>query len=300
LESKFCTVLKELKKEMRRIYLIMLCCLLHICGWANAQQRIITLNSSLTETIYGLGLGDRMIATDVTSISPKAAAALPRVSKNRSVSAEGVLSFKPTLVLANEGDVANAVIQQIRAAGVKFVAVKSNYSATGALRYIQEVADAIGEPSLGKSLVSHTKISLDHTLALVKKENKGKAVPKVLFLYARGTGTMSVAGKGSSLDAMINLAGGKNAVQEFSDFKPYTTEALVQANPDIILLFDFGASSLGGKEAILKLPGMRITNAGKNERILVMNASLLVNFSNRLPDAILELHRGFGKVMDSK
>lgn len=274
--------------------------MLHICGWANAQQRIITLNSSLTETIYGLGLGDRMIATDVTSISPKAAAALPRVSKNRSVSAEGVLSFKPTLVLANEGDVANAVIQQIRAAGVKFVAVKSNYSATGALRYIQEVADAIGEPSLGKSLVSHTKISLDHTLALVKKENKGKAVPKVLFLYARGTGTMSVAGKGSSLDAMINLAGGKNAVQEFSDFKPYTTEALVQANPDIILLFDFGASSLGGKEAILKLPGMRITNAGKNERILVMNASLLVNFSNRLPDAILELHRGFGKVMDSK
>jgi iron complex transport system substrate-binding protein len=120
LESKFCTVLKELKKEMRRIYLIMLCCLLHIGGWANAQQRIITLNSSLTETIYGLGLGDRMIATDVTSISPKAAAALPRVSKNRSVSAEGVLSFKPTLVLANEGDVANAVIQQIRAAGVKF------------------------------------------------------------------------------------------------------------------------------------------------------------------------------------
>ncbi|MEI2272730.1 ABC transporter substrate-binding protein [Sphingobacterium sp. ML3W] len=285
---------------MRRIYLIMLCCLLHIGGWANAQQRIITLNSSLTETIYGLGLGDRMIATDVTSISPKAAAALPRVSKNRSVSAEGVLSFKPTLVLANEGDVANAVIQQIRAAGVKFISVKPNYSATGALRYIQEVADAIGEPSLGKSLVSHTKISLDHTLALVKKENKGKAVPKVLFLYARGTGTMSVAGKGSSLDAMINLAGGKNAVQEFSDFKPYTTEALVQANPDIILLFDFGASSLGGKEAILKLPGMRITNAGKNERILVMNASLLVNFSNRLPDAILELHRGFGKVMDSK
>lgn len=285
---------------MRRIYLFMLCCLLHTVGWANAQQRIITLNSSLTETIYGLGLGDRMIATDVTSISPKAAAALPRVSKNRSVSAEGLLSFDPTLVLANEGDVANAVIQQIRAAGVKFIAVKPNYSAAGALRYIQEVADAVGEPSLGKSLASRIKLSLNRTLELVKKENQGKAVPKVLFLYARGTGTMSVAGKGSSLDALINLAGGKNAVQEFSDFKPYTTEALVQANPDIILLFDFGASSLGGEEAILKLPGMRITNAGKNKRILVMNASLLVNFSNRLPDAILELHRGFEKVMDSK
>ncbi|MDR2273496.1 MAG: ABC transporter substrate-binding protein [Sphingobacterium sp.] len=285
---------------MHRIYLIILCCLLPIKGWASAEQRIITLNSSLTETVYGLGLGDRMVATDVTSISPKAAAALPRVSKNRSVSAEGLLSFKPTIVLANEGDVPNATIQQIRAAGVKFIAVKPNYSASGALHYIQEVADGIGESTMGKALVSRTKISLDHTLELVKRENKGKPVPKVLFLYARGTGTMSVAGKGSSLDAMISLAGGKNAVQEFSDFKPYTTEALVQANPDIVLLFDFGASSLGGEEAILKLPGMRITNAGKNERILVMNASLLVNFSNRLPDAILELHRGFGKIMDSK
>lgn len=273
---------------------------MQIGGLATAQQRIITLNSSLTETIYGLGVGERMVATDVTSISPKSAAALPRVSKNRSVSAEGLLSFKPTIVIANEGDVSKAVVQQIRAAGVKFVSIKPNYSVSGALRYIQEVADAVGESAAGKNLVSRTKLSLDHTMELVKKENQGKVAPKVLFLYARGTGTMSVAGKGSSLDAMINLAGGKNAVQEFSDFKPYTTEALVQANPDIVLLFDFGASSLGGEDAILKLPGMRITNAGKNDRILVMNASLLVNFSNRLPDAILELHRGFGKVMDSK
>lgn len=285
---------------MSRFYRITLCCLLHIGGWVTAQERIITLNSSLTETVYGLGVGERMVATDVTSISPKAAAALPRVSKSRSVSAEGLLSFRPTVVIANEGDLSKAVIQQIRAAGVRYVSIRPDYSAQGALRYIQEVADAVGESAAGRNLVSRTKISLDHTLELVRKENRGKEPPKVLFIYARGTGTMSVAGKGSSLDAMISLAGGKNAVQEFSDFKPYTTEALVQANPDIVLMFDFGASSLGGKEAILKLPGMRITNAGKHGRILVMNASLLVNFSNRLPDAILELHRGFRNIMDSK
>lgn len=122
----------------------------------------------------------------------------------------------------------------------------------------------------------------------------------MLFIYARGTGTMSVAGKGSSIDAMMELAGGKNAVQEFSDFKPYTTEALVEANPDIILMFDFGASSIGGKEAILKLPGVRITEAGKYGRILVMNAALLVNFSTRLPEAIMELHTGMLDMMNLK
>ena len=285
---------------MSRFYVIIVCYFLQLGGWASAQQRIITLNSSLTETIYGLGIGDRVIATDVTSISPKAAAALPKVSKNRSVSAEGLLSFKPTIVLANDGEVPNTVIQQIHSAGVKYVGIKPHYSAPGALRYIQDVANSVGEPELGKALVSRTKISLNRIMELVNQDKNGSKAPKVLFLYARGTGTMSVAGKGSSLDAMIRLAGGKNAVQEFSDFKPYTTEALVQANPDIILMFDFGANSLGGKEAILKLPGMRITQAGKHERILVMNASLLVNFSNRLPDAILELHRGFERLMNSK
>lgn len=285
--SRFCVV-------------IILYCFTCLPFSVHAQQRIITLNSSITETIFGLGVGNRVVATDVTSVSPMAAAALPRVSKNRSVSAEGLLSFEPNIILANEGEVPAAIIRQVRAAGVKYIALKPNYTIPGALNYIQQVADAIGQPALGKGVVSQTKLSLNRITEVVKSENKGKVPPKVLFIYARGTGTMSVAGKGSSLDAIINLAGGKNAIQEFSDFKPYTTEALVQANPDIILLFDFGASSLGGEEAILKLPGMRITNAGKNKRILTMNASLLVNFSNRLPDAILELHRGFVRVMDSK
>lgn len=108
---------------------------------------------------------------------------------------------------------------------------------------------------------------------------------------------MSVAGKGSSLDAMITLAGAKNAVQEFADFKPYTTEALVKANPDVILLFDFGLSSLGGKEAVLKMPGMRLTEAGKNKRILEMSPTLLVNFSTRLPEAVLELNKELHQIM---
>lgn len=102
---------------------------------------------------------------------------------------------------------------------------------------------------------------------------------------------MSVAGKGSSLDAIISLAGGRNAVQEFNDFKPYITESLVKANPDVILLFDFGLSSLGGTSAVLKMPGMALTNAGKNKRIVQMDGQLLINFSVRLADAIRSLNK---------
>lgn len=273
---------------------ILLCMLFwsHVVA-AEAQQRIITLSNAITETVYALEKGSSIVATDVTSISPKAAEELPRVSKNRSVSAEGLLAYKPSVVIAPEGDLPTAVIQQVKRAGVKIVTVKQEYSAKGALTFIQDIADAIDATATGKELVEKTRTDLTKAQSLVNKN----VSPKVLFIYARGTGTMSVAGKGSSLDAMISLAGGQNAVKEFADFKPYTTEALVSAKPDIILMFDFGMSSLGGKEAILKMPGVRITEAGKHKRILAMDPSLLINFSSRLPEAIIALHQAIQKEM---
>ncbi|SKB42016.1 iron complex transport system substrate-binding protein [Sphingobacterium nematocida] len=282
---------------MKRVVVVWVCMLYMFAVKANSP-RIITLSSSITETVYGLGLGKSVVATDVTSVSPKAAAALPRVSKNRSVSAEGILAFKPTIVLAIEGEVPTTVVQQIRKSGIKFVTLRQDYSVKGTFKFIQDIADALGETAEGRAVVERTRLSLDRILEVVVNEGKVGSRPKVLFIYARGTGTMSVAGKGSSLDAMIELAGGKNAIQEFSDFKPYTTESLVDANPDIILMFDFGVSSIGGKEAMLKLPGVRITEAGKHKRILVMNPSLLVNFSTRLPEAVMELHKGMVEMMN--
>lgn len=254
-----------------------------------APRRIITLNSALTETVFALGFGSSIVATDVTSESPAAAAKLPKVSKNRSVSSEGLIRYKPDIVLAIEGEVSRAVIQQLRTAGVKFVAIRQQYSSKGALNFIQDVANALDEADRGKELVNATQKALQEVELSIKKQPFTKT-PTVLFIYARGTGTMSVAGNGSSIDEIIKLAGAQNAVQEFADFKPYTTEALVSANPDIILMFDFGLSSLGGKDAMLKLPGVRLTNAGKNKRIIQMNGPLLINFSSRLPEAIRELH----------
>lgn len=257
-----------------------------------APKRIISLSSALTETVYALGYGSSIVAVDVTSVSPAQATKLPRVSKNRVVSAEGLISFKPNVILAPEGDLSRAIIQQLRASGIRVISIRQQFSSKGATEFIQNVANAIQEPEAGKKLASQTQAALNRIQEMVQKDSKGKS-PKVLFIYARGAGTMSVAGKGSNLDAMISLAGGKNAIQEFSDFKPYTTEALVKANPDIILLFDFGMSTLGGKDAILRMPGVRITNAGKNKRIIEMESTLMVNFSARLPEAIEKLHRKF-------
>lgn len=252
-------------------------------------KRIVTLSGALTETVAALGYGKNIVATDVTSIYPEFVKDLPKVSRNRSLSAEGLLSFMPDLVLAPEGDVSKEIRYTLKTAGVKLVTFKQQYTVKGALDFIRQVALATGSVAKGEQLVKQTDVALKSAQAKILAVKK--AAPKVLFIYARGAGTMTVAGKGSNMDAIIGLSGGTNAIREFSEFKPYSTEAMVKANPDVILLFDFGLSSLGGTKAVLEMPGVASTNAGKNKRIIQMDGQLLINFSLRLPNAMLQLNQ---------
>ena len=258
-------------------------------SYAAAPKRIITLSGALTETVAALGYSKQIVATDVTSIYPEFVQKLPKVSRNRQLSAEGLLSFMPDLVLAPEGDVSKEISYQLKAAGVKLVTFKQIYSVDGAAQFIKQVGAAVGNTEKGIALAKQTVAKTNAVLAGIKSKTIKKPA-KVLFIYARGAGTMTVAGKNSSLDAIISLARAVNAVKEFTDFKPYSTEMLVKTNPDAILMFDFGANSLGGTKGVLELPGMSATTAGKNKRIIEMDGQLLVNFSVRLPDAISALH----------
>ncbi|WP_114940724.1 heme/hemin ABC transporter substrate-binding protein [Mucilaginibacter endophyticus] len=257
---------------------------------ANAAipKRIITLSGALTETVDALGFGKSIVAVDVTSIYPAYVAALPKVSKNRTVSAEGLISFKPDLVLAPEGSVSKEIAYQLQSAGINLVNIKQDYSVSGSIAFIKAIATALQVPAKGEALAKQTQAKVDKALAAVKQSTR---TPKVLFIYARGTGVMLVAGQHTNIDAIIALAGGKNAAQGFDNFKPYTTESLIEANPDVILMFDFGLSSLGGADAVLKMPGVAQTNAGKNKKIVQMDGELLINFSVRLDQAIATLNK---------
>lgn len=273
---------------MKRIIFLLLMLVSYSGIYARqAPKRIITLSSALTETTDALGFGKNIVAVDVTSLYPDYVNKLPKVSNNRSVSAEALIAFAPDLILAPQGTVSREIQYQLKSAGIRFVEIKQEFSVKGALVFIRQVAEALQVTAKGEALAKKTEAAVNQALAKIKTANK---LPKVLFVYARGTGTMMVAGKKSSMDAIIGLSGGKNAITEFQDFKPYTTEALVKANPDVILMFDFGYNSLGGINGILKMPGVGQTNAGKNKRIVQVDADLMVNFSVRLDQAITVLN----------
>jgi iron complex transport system substrate-binding protein len=223
-----------------------------------------------------------LVGVDVTSNYPASLEKLPRVGHNRNISAEGVLSLNPTLVLGTEGSIKPEVLSQLKSAGVKVVLFQHDYSADGARNLIKEIAKSLDVEDKAVAVLK----KLDQELSAAKPLSKPL---KVLFVYARGVGSLNVGGSGTSIEKMIQMAGAKNAVTGFSDFKPLTAESLVAANPDVILLFESGMESVGGMEGFLKVPGVAQTQAGKNRRIIQMDGQLLTSFGPRLGIAVQAL-----------
>jgi iron complex transport system substrate-binding protein len=264
--------------------IIVLTGLLLTMGVMRAQQRIVSLNGTISELLCALGLEQQIAGVDVTSTYPAALQAKPKVGHNRNISAEGVLSLQPTLVLALDNQLNPSLVEQLRSAGVKTLVFKQELSVQGVRVLLQEVARATGT----ENKVADVQRSFDQQLAAVAVEKTNK---KVLFIYARGVGTLMVGGTGTAIDKLIPLAGGQNAVTTFADFKPLTAEALVAANPDVLLLFDSGLKSIGGIEGLLKVPGIAQTRAGQQKKVVTMDGELLSGFGLRLPQAMGELNK---------
>nr|WP_297309063.1 helical backbone metal receptor [uncultured Flavobacterium sp.] len=247
------------------------------------NQKIVSLNGAVSETIAALGASAQIVGVDVTSTYPEnlknTATDLGHV---RTITAESILSLKPTVVVATSKDVNPTLNEQLKQAGIQLVVIDQEFSVDGTKKLITEVANNLGKINVD-SLINNIDTQLKEVKSFDKK-------PKVLFIYARGAGNLMVAGKETPLHNMIELAGAENAAAALTDFKPLTPEALLTTNPDVILMFDSGLQSLGGAEGLLKIEGISATNAAKNNKIITMDGQLLSGFGPRLGEAVVELN----------
>lgn len=257
------------------------------------EERIVSLGGMVTEVIFALGMGDRVVGVDASSYHPAAVNRLPRLAYHRQISAEGVLSLRPTLVLATAESGPALALRQIEAAGVRVGKVgtpglsEGGGSVEEARRIIREVSALLDREEEGAALVAGLEERLREAEELA---GGAETEPRVLFVYARGAGTLMVGGEETGADRMIKLAGGQNPAG-FKGFRPLTAESLVAARPDAFLLLDKGLESLGGVEGFLKVPGVAQTPAGRNRAIIAMDDLYLLGFGPRLGDAVVDLTR---------
>ena len=248
------------------------------------ETRIVSLNGTITEILFSLGLGDKIAGVDITSNFPESVAKIPKIGHSHDLSAEGILGLKPTLVIGPDDNVKPELREQLRSAGIPLLLFHADHTVAGAKKLITDIADTLGFAD--KALPLCKGIDQD-TSGMIRPAIK----PRVLFIYARGIGAMMVAGTNNSVNSMIELAGGENAVKDFSSYKPLTAESLVTANPDLILMFDKGLESLGGINGLLKVQGISQTQAGKNKKVVEMDGQFLTGFGPRTGKAIAELSK---------
>lgn len=249
-------------------------------------SRIITLGGPVTEIVFALGAGENVVAVDSSSSYPSSVSELPQVGYQRRLSAEGVLALNPSVILATTEAGPAEAIQQLKDSGVAVLLLESEDSEAGVARKVRALAQALGRDTEGETLIAQIQSDLDEARTYVQASD---IRPKVMFIYARGAGAVSVAGLNTGADVMIDLAGGVNAVTEFEDYRPLTAEAAIVAEPDVILMFTGGLQSLGGEEGLLQLPGIAQTPAAESGRIVAMDGLFLLNFGPRMGKAALEL-----------
>jgi iron complex transport system substrate-binding protein len=268
---------------VRSAFVSLVFCLLASFSMATAPLRIVSTNGTLSEILVGLGLEKQIVGVDVTSTYPTSLDKLPKIGHNRTIAAEGIISLNPdVIVYTDQSMISPAVVKQLNATGKKVVSFKHELSKEGAVNLIREVGAYFNAKPQAEKMIK----SLQADLAKIKP---APAPKKLLFIYARGTGTLMVSGTGTSVDKMFQLAGHKNAVQGFTEFKPLTAESLITANPDVLVLFQSGLESLEGIDGLLRLPGVANTNAGKNRKIVTMDGQFLTGFGPRLGKAAQEL-----------
>jgi iron complex transport system substrate-binding protein len=246
-------------------------------------RRVVAIGGALTEIVYALGAEASLIAVDTTSQYPAdALRRLPNVGYMRALSAEGVLSMKPTLIIAEGDSGPPAVLAQLRSAGASLALLRKDPSPEGVVYKVRAVSRLLGREAQGEKLALSFTADMAALAAVVGKVERR---PKVVFLLSASRGLMA-AGRDTAAQRVIELAGGVNAIQGYTGYKPLSAEAVIAGKPDFILVTEHGLPQIGGVAQLLERPELAETPAGREKRVVAMDALLLLGFGPRTPQGV--------------
>jgi len=264
-------------------------------AWAPSQPAtakegpadVVSIGNAVTEIVYALGQQHRLVARDSTSTYPAAAQDLPDIGYMRALSAEGVLSVGPNLILATEGAGPPEVVDALKSTGLAFVEVPAGYTPEAISDKILVVGRALGVEDAAETLAAG--ISADVAEAALKSA-KITAKKRVMFVMSAQGGKLIAAGRDTSADAIIALAGGINAVDGYEGYKTIEDEAATAAAPDVVLMMDRAGNHSSDAATLFALPSLSTTPAAQAGALVKMEGQKVLGFGPRTADAIRELN----------
>jgi iron complex transport system substrate-binding protein len=249
-------------------------------------SRLVVVGGSLTEIVYALGEEGKLVARDTTAVFPEAATKLPDVGYMRALAPEGVLSVNPTALLVIEGSGPPEALDVLSKGSVEYETVPESYSHEGILTKVHAVGKALGVEAKADALAAELDGQLKHAEEATANIAERK---RVLFVISAADGKIRASGTDTAAAGIIKLAGAVNAVTAYSGYKELSDEAILDANPDFIVMMDNGGDHTATNEALLSHPTVALTPAGKNKAVLRFDGAKLLGFGPRTPEAVLEL-----------
>ncbi|MBM4896783.1 hemin ABC transporter substrate-binding protein [Vibrio parahaemolyticus] len=238
------------------------------------SERVVSAGSAVTELLLALDAKDSLVAVDVTSTLPQGME-LPDVGYHRRLSAEGLLALSPTKLIGSDEMGPTTTLNQLKSAGVDVEIVNTEANVNGLLYRIDQIATIMNRESQAANLKQEVKTQVE---SLQANQPAPSAKKKVLFLLIHEGRPANVAGLDTTPDAIIALAGGDNpAAKKLTSYKPLSTEAMVEMQPDVILVSGRSYETMGGADAILKaMPLLAATPAGQTKNIITIDGHALV------------------------
>lgn len=252
-------------------------------------SRVIALDisGSIAATVWGLGFGDALVGRDVSTTFPGTEQLDVVTSGGHTVNVEAVISLAPTLVLTDGSIGPRDVVEQLRTVGIEVVSLHNEPSFDGAAQLARDVAAVFGAHAEGELLAERIRSGVAATTATIAAFAPAGADERVrmMFLYLRGTsGVYYLFGEGSGADELIDALAGVDVAGElgWEGMRPLTDEAMVAADPDLILVMTGGLESVGGVDGLLEAkPAIALTAAGEHRRFVDMADGQILSFGPR-------------------
>lgn len=253
--------------------------------------RIVCLSKHLTEMVFALGKGHDIVAVDLSSTYPDSAKLLKTVGYHRALSPESIISMNPDLVIHSNDIGPENVLPQITKAGLNIKAFGGANTIDSAKLLLIELGRFFGEEKKADSIIAKMDEGITKAKDTIQSMNIHDSL-KVMIIHfgLRNNNYFVMSGRNGVGDKMLRLAGASVALYDGKGSREMSAEPVAMANPDVIVATDFGFDRMGSMEKfITDVPGVSLTNAGKNKRIVRFEEHDLIYFGPRTGENLVKL-----------
>ena len=250
-----------------------------------AFKRIITIGDEVTEVVMALGDSSKIVAIGRTlEFSPNFKR--PKVGYKGSLQSKFMLKHKPDLVLSDIEGNKDSVAINLKEKGVEYFLLKNEFNVNSLKNLITKIARILKRKKQAEQINAQIDQQLD-SIRIIRKKRKDSL--RVLYVHARGPEILLAAGINTPVDALIQLAGAKNAASlyEIEGMARLTVEDMQAINPDFILMSKKGLASVAGR--LYEVPVIFSSTAYKLGRIIIYDDYFLLNFGLNSPKVALDL-----------